>query len=156
MSQMGRWSKPVVHTVDVGHGDARELFLRDALQATDVDAVHLANRRLRSDAEGTDAAVLAEAVQVLACIEAVLGKLSFACQQAKVFRGRYRRPKPRSAADGAVAAIRALREVELGFELDCSAMATAPVRLEHREWLVESVGPNVRHERRLWTGAAVS
>src|SRR5436189_2836067 len=113
MSQMGRWSKPVVHTVDVGHGDARELFLRDALQATDVDAVHLANRRLRSDAEGTDAAVLAEVVQVLACIEAVLGKLSFACQQAKVFRGRYRRPKPRLAADGAVAAIRALREVEI-------------------------------------------
>src|SRR6476469_1556072 len=132
MREMRRRSKPVVHSVDARHGDARKLFLRDVLQATDVDTVHLSNGGLRSHAKGTDPALPAEVVQVLARVEPVLGKLGFARQQAKVLWRGHRRPKPRTAAYGAVAAIRVLREVELGFELDGSAMATAAVRLEHR------------------------
>lgn len=31
----------VVHPVDIREGDLRELLLRDALQAADIDAVHL-------------------------------------------------------------------------------------------------------------------
>ena len=59
------------------------------------------------------------------------------------------RARSGSAADGAVAAIRVLREIEFHFEPDRSAMAAAVVRLEHG-WIREAkvVGPNVRHDRR--------
>src|SRR6476469_3445238 len=120
MREVRRRRKPVVGSVDASHRDAREFFLRDALQATDVDAVHLSNGCLRSDTEWTDAAVLAEVVQVLARVEPVLGEFGFARQQPKVLRCRYRRPEPGSPADGAVAAIGILREVEFGLELDRS------------------------------------
>jgi len=118
-------------SIDVSHGNAGELFLRDACQTPEVDAVHLSNRRLGSDTEGTDAADPAEIVQVLASVEFVLDELGLTCQETEVLRRRYRGPEPGSAADRAVATIGRLGQVEFGFEADRSAMALAAVRLKH-------------------------
>ena len=79
MREMYWQTKPVVRAVDISHGNAREIFFRDAAEATDVDAVHLANGRLSSDTERTDATVPAEVVQVLTRVEPVLGEVGFAC-----------------------------------------------------------------------------
>ena len=118
-------------SIDVSHGNAGELFLGDTCQTTEVDAVHLSNRRLGSDTEGTDAADPAEIVQVLASVEFVLDELGLTCQETEVLRRRYRGPEPGSAADRAVATIGSLGQVEFGFEADRSAMALAAVRLKH-------------------------
>ena len=139
-----RWGfNPVVHAIDVGDGDARQLLLRDAGQATEVDAVHLSDGCLSSDTEWPNAASSAEEVKVLASIELVLRELGLAGQEAETLWGCHGRPEAVSAADGAVAAIRLLGKVEFGLELDRSAMATAAVRLKHR-----------RTWRRGWGGAA--
>ena len=142
---LGR-SEPVMHSVDIRHGNAGELFLRDTCQTTEVDAVHLSNRRLGSDTEGTDAADPAEIVQILAGVEFVLDELRPSCQETEVLGGRYRRPEPGSPADRAVATIGRLGQVEVSFEADRSAMALAAVRLsmsrgQARWGLVE---PNIR------------
>jgi len=118
-------------SIDVRHRNAREVFLRDTCQTTEVDAVHLSNRRLASDTEGTDAADPAEIVQVLAGVEFVLDELGPSCQETEVLRGRYGGPEPGSAADRAVATIGRLGEVEFGSEADRSAMALAAVRPKH-------------------------
>ena len=128
---LGR-SKPVIGSVDVSDGNVAELFLRDARQTADVDAVHLSDGRLCSNTERADAAVPAEVVKVLAGVELVLGELGLARQQAKVIRRCHSGPNPRSTADGAVAAIRALGKVEFCLEPDRSEMATAAVCFEHR------------------------
>ena len=120
-----------MHSVDIRHGNAGELFLRDTCQTTEVDAVHLSNRRLGSDTEGTDAADPAEIVQVLAGVELVLDELGPSCQETEVLGRRYRGPEPGSAADRAVATIGRLGQVEFSFEADRSAMALAAVRLKH-------------------------
>ena len=124
-------SEPIVRSVDESDGNAREFLFRGTLQTADVDAVHLADGRFRSDTEGTDAAVPAEVVQVLPRVELVLRKLGFAGQQAKAFLRGHCGPEPGSAAYRAVAAIRILGKVEFGLEPDCSAMATTAVRFEH-------------------------
>lgn len=72
-----------------------------------------------------------EEVQVLAGVEPVLGEFRFSSQEAEVLRSGHRRPEPGAAADGAVAAIRTLSEVEIRLEPDCAAMTTAAVGFEH-------------------------
>lgn len=131
MREVLRRSEPIPGSVDIGDRDAGELLFRDALQAPDIDPVDLSDGRVRSDTEGTDAASSAKEVHVLSGIEPVLRKFRLACQQAKVIRRCNRRPEPGSAADGAIAAIRGLGEVKVCLELDCPAMATAVVGLEH-------------------------
>ena len=131
---MFRRSKPVTGAIDVRDGDSRELLVCHTRKATDVDAVHLSDRRFRSHAKATDAAAVAEEVQVLAGVEPVLRQLRLARQKAKVLGRCDRGPKSGSAADGAVAAIGALREIDVSLELNCSAMATAGVGLEHVEY----------------------
>lgn len=128
---MLRWSKPVVGSVDVGNGYAGEFSFWHVLQAADIDAVHLSDRRLGSDAERADAAVLAEEMQVLAGVEPVLCEFGLSRPEAEVLRSSHCGPEPRAATDGAVAAVRALGPVEIDLELDCAAMATAAIDSEH-------------------------
>lgn len=103
----------------------------DALQAAYIDTVHLSDWRLIADAEGTDAAVLAEEVLVLLRVEEVLSHLPLPRQQAKVFRLYNSYPEAVSPADRAVASIRTCGEIEIGLEPHCSTMATTAVGLQH-------------------------
>src|SRR5688500_13088882 len=122
---------PVVQPVDVGDWHFGKFFFRDTLQAADVDAVHLSDRGLISDTEGSDAAVLAEEVLVLLRIEAVLSHLMLARQQAETLGLGNCYPEPVSPADGAVAPVRAHRQVEISLESNRSAVATPAVCLQH-------------------------
>jgi hypothetical protein len=75
MGEVLRGLKPIAATVHVGDGNTREFPVRDILEATEVDTVHLANRCLGSDTEGAYAAMFAEEVQVLGRVEQVLCQL---------------------------------------------------------------------------------
>ena len=97
--------KPVVHTIDIGNGDARQFLFRDADQAAKVDTVHLSDGRLSSDTERPNAANSAEEVKILASVELVLRELGLARQEAETLGRCHCRPEPASAADRAVAAI---------------------------------------------------
>ena len=110
--------KPVVVPVNVGDRDARQIFFRHSLEAPQIDPIHLTGRRLGADAERTDATVLAKVVLVLPGVEQVLCQLRLTRQETKSFRLRDRGPEACSPADRAVAAIGALREIEIGLELD--------------------------------------
>ena len=74
------------------NGNLGKFFLRDALQASYVHAVHLSDGSLIADTEGTDAAVLAEEVLVLLRVKAVLRHLVLPRQQAKGLGPGNRRP----------------------------------------------------------------
>lgn len=100
---------PVVQPVDVGDWHFGKLFFRDPFQA----------------------AVLAEEVLVFLRIEAVLGHLMLARQQAETVGLGNCHPEPVSPADGAVAPVRASRQVEISLEPDRPAMATSAVGLQH-------------------------
>src|SRR6185437_7074880 len=66
----------VMHAVHVGYRDLRELFLRDAFQAADVDTVHRADRRVHANTEDAHAAMLAKEMMVLLRAEQVLCELT--------------------------------------------------------------------------------
>src|SRR3970040_345764 len=114
---------PVVQPIDVGDGNLRQLFLRDAFQAAHVDTVHLADRRLVADAEGAHATTPAEEVLILAGIEKVLGELLLTRNQPKALRPGDRDPEAVSPANGAVAPVGALRAVEIRLESHRAAVA---------------------------------
>lgn len=84
-----------------------------------------------ADAEGTDPAVLAEEVLVLARVEEILGHLAFARQQAKTFGPGDRRPEPGAATDGTLASVARLAQVEVRLEPDRAAVAAASIGLLH-------------------------
>ena len=122
---------PVIESVNVRDRHLGKFFFRDALQAADVHAVHLADGSVIADAEGADAAVFAEEVLVLLRVKAVLGHLLLARQQATTLGLGNGYPEPVSPADGAVAPVRAHRQVEISLESNHSAVATAAIGLQH-------------------------
>ena len=127
-----RWRRElIVETIDVGDWNLRKRFVRHVVEAPQINPVHLAHRSIVSHAEGTNTAVLAEIVKVLLRVEQVLRHLRLAQQQAKTVSFGHRWPEARSAADGAVAAIRALREIQFSFELDGTTVATTSVGFQH-------------------------
>lgn len=71
--ELWRRLRIVVTTVDIGDRQSGQYFVRDIRETAQIDAVHLADRRLGSDAKGADPAVLAELVQILPGVEEVLG-----------------------------------------------------------------------------------
>lgn len=71
--------------------------------------------------------MLAEEMLVLAGVEQVTRQLGFSREQSEPFRSGYRHPEAVAAADGAIAAERRLREIEIGFESDGAAVAAAVV-----------------------------
>ena len=121
----------VVQPVNVGDWQFGKFFFRDALEAADVDAIHLSDWCLVSDAEGADAAVLTEEMLVLSCVKEVLGQFVLSRQQAEIVGLGSCHPEPGSPADRAVAPVRARRQVEISFEPNRSAMATSAVGLQH-------------------------
>ena len=127
-----RWRlELIVATIDVGDWNLRKLFVRHVVEAPQIYPVHLTHRRIISHAEGTNTAVLAEIVKVLLRVEQVLRQLRLARQQAETVSFGHRWPEARPAADGAVAAIRALREVQFSFELDGATVATTSSSLQN-------------------------
>jgi len=117
----------IVHAVDVGDWNGRQFFLRDSLQAADIDAVHLADRRVVADAEDPDAAMLAEVVVISLRTKYVAGEFTFAGDQPEAVRCGNCGPEPVAPADRAIAAITRLLEVQAGLNLDLSAVASCPV-----------------------------
>lgn len=79
----------------------------------------------------TPQCLLAEKVMVLPGVEQVLRQFRFARQQAEAFRLGHDRPKAVAPANGAVATIRILGEVQVGFEGNGAAVATASICLQH-------------------------
>lgn len=75
--------------------------------------------------------MFAEVVMVLLCIEKVLRQIRFASQKAKAALSCHCGPEAGSSADGAVAAICALREVKVRFELNGTAVTTALIGFDH-------------------------
>ena len=127
-----RWRRAlIVETIDIGDWNLRKRLVRHVVEAAQIYPIHLTHRRIVSHAEGTNTAMLAEIVKVLLRVEQVLRQLRIARQQAKTVSFGHRWPEARSAADGAVAAIRALREVQFSFELDVAAVATTSVGFQH-------------------------
>src|SRR5689334_3035299 len=139
----------VVHPVDIGNRDSRQLLFADALEAAEVHAVHRADRRVVADPERPDAADLAEEVLVLLRVEPVLGEHLPARQQAELLRPGHRGPEAVAAADRAIAAVGRLRQVEVGLEAHRAAVATALVRSQH--W---QAAPDRARERILGRPAA--
>ena len=131
MSEVHWRRELIVETIDIGDWNLRKRFVRHVVEAPQIYPVHLAHRSIVSHAEGTNTAVLAEIVKVLLRVEQVLRHLRLARQQAETVSFGYRWPEARSAADGAVAAIRALREVQFSFELDGATVATTSVGFQH-------------------------
>jgi hypothetical protein len=129
--ERGGFLPPVVQSVNIGNWYFGKFFFRDALEAANIDAVHLSDRCLVSDTEGTDATVLTEEVLVLPRIEEILGHIVLARQQSETVGLGNRYPEPVSPADGAVAPVGARRQVEISFEPYCSAVATPLVCFQH-------------------------
>ena len=132
----------VIHAVDVGDRDPGQVFFSDSLEATNVHTVHLA---FVPDAKSSDATNLAEEMLVLSCIEPVLGQHAVACEEPEVLRFRYRRPEAVAPADGAIAAIRALREVEPRLKPHCAAVTASLIGLQHVDISVQT---NIGVDRR--------
>src|SRR3954453_11485845 len=114
----------VVQAIDIGDRQLRELFVGE-LEAAEIYAVHLADRRVVADAEGAHAAAAAEVVLVLLAGEEIPDELAFPREQPESLGPRDRRPEAGPSADRAVAAKRGLREIEIGFEQHGAAMAGA-------------------------------
>src|SRR5262245_9631735 len=121
----------VIAAVNVRDGNAGQLFVRDAFQASHVDSVHLPDRRLVPDPEGANTAVPAEVMVVLLGVEPILSQLRFSRQEAKALGLRRRRPETRSPADRAVAAESALGEVDVGLEPHRPTVTAATVCFQH-------------------------
>jgi hypothetical protein len=73
----GRRIPALVQAIDVADRQIRELLLRE-LEAAEIHAVHLADRRLVADAEGAYAAAATEVVLVLLAAEEIPDELGFA------------------------------------------------------------------------------
>ena len=131
MSEVHWRRELIIATIDVGDWNLRKRLVRYVVEAAQIYPVHLAHRRIVSHAEGTNTAMLAEVVDVLLRVEQVLRHLRLAQQQAKTVSFGHRWPEARSAADGTVAAIRALREIQFCFELDGATVATTSVGFQH-------------------------
>src|SRR5918995_332825 len=121
----------IVAAVYVRDWDLRELLVRDILEAANIHAIHLADRRVVADAKSAHAAMTAEEMKILLRVEDVLRQLGFSRQQAEILGHCDGGPEARAPADRAIAAITALREVELGLEAHRTAMATAVVGLQN-------------------------
>jgi hypothetical protein len=121
----------VIPTVDVSDGGVRQLFIRNVIQAAQVDSEHLPDWGFSSDTEGSNTAVLAKVMMVLLGVESVLSQLRFARKQSKAIGPCHGWPKACSPADRAVASVGALSEIEVGFEFNSAAVTTAMVRLQH-------------------------
>src|SRR4051812_3018828 len=132
MTRRRRWRIPaVVQAIDVGDRQIRELLVGE-LEAAEIHAVHLADRRVVADAEGAHAAAAAEVMLVLLAGEEIPDDLAFAREQPESLGPRDRRPEPGPSADRAVAAKGGLREIEIGFEPHGAAMARAAVGFQHQ------------------------
>jgi len=123
--------KPVLHAVYVSYVEPGKLLLRDAMKASDVYSVHLADRRVIADAERADAAGFAEVVVILRGVEYIPRKQVFAGQEPETIRLGNGGPEARPPANGTIAAVSALRQVEVCFERHRSAMTAARVSLQH-------------------------
>jgi hypothetical protein len=122
---------PIIHAVDIRDWNLREFRFGDTFETADVDSVHLADRSLVADAESADTTPFAEEVLILLGVEEILGKLFLARNQAKSFRSGNSGPEAIPAANGAVAAIRTLRKVEIRLEPHRAAVAAALVGFQH-------------------------
>lgn len=131
MAEELRRASLVVATVNIRDGDLCQLFVRNVVEAHHVYAVHLADGRFVAHTERAHAAVLAEVVMVLPGVEQILSELCLARQQAKALRFHHCRPEACSSANGAIASVGALRQIDVGFEFDGAAVTTAVVCLQH-------------------------
>jgi hypothetical protein len=125
------WSKSVVGSIDVGDGNARKLFLREAFQATDVYAVPLSNGGLGSDTKRTHPAAPAKEVQILASVELVRRKLGLPCQDTKVLWGRHCGPEPVRRQIEQLQRYEVWVRSSSASNLTRSTMAIAAIGLEH-------------------------
>jgi hypothetical protein len=121
----------VVHAVDTGNRNARQLFLSDILQAADINAIHLADGRLIADAKRPDATYFAEEMLILPRVEQVFGEHIGARYESKLTLLCHSRPEPVPPANGTITPVRSLGEIQLCLEADSSAVAAALVRLQH-------------------------
>ena len=61
----------VIAPINVRDGNDGEFFVSDVLNAAQVDAIHLSDRRLGTDAKGSNSAVPTEVVLILSGVEPV-------------------------------------------------------------------------------------
>lgn len=134
MREVNRWGEAVILAVNVRNGDARQFFIGHVVEATQVDAVHDSDGGLGAHAIGTHAAELAEVVLVLLRVEQVLRQFGLSTEQTKAFCPRDRGPEAGSPTDGAVAPIRALRQIEVGFKAHGATVTTATIGSLHSEF----------------------
>src|SRR5205085_12694674 len=121
----------IVQAVDVGNRHLGQRLVRDVLEAAEIHAVHLADRRVVAHAKGTHATAPAEVVLVPLAAEKILRQLIPAAEEAEAVGPRHCRPEARAPADRAIAAKGWLREIELRLEVHRAAMAGATISLQH-------------------------
>ena len=118
-------------TVNVRDRNARQFFFRDSLEAPQIDPVHHSDGRLGADPKRSHTAALAEVVLVLHGIEQVLDQLILSGEQAEATFSCHGGPEARPSADGAVAPIGVLSEIEISLEPDGATVTTAAICLQH-------------------------
>ena len=116
-----------MHAIDVRNGYARQFLFRDSFEATDIDAVHLAHRRLIADAKDANTAMPAEIVVVLFLSKDVADQLTLTRDDAEVIGRGNCRPESIAPAYGAVASITGLGQIKIRFDRDLAAVAGCPV-----------------------------
>lgn len=126
LPELGLLAPTIVHAVDVRNGYARKLLFGDTFEAAHVDSVHVG-----TDAENSDAAVLAEKVLSLPRAEQVLRQIALTREQLEPVRSSDCCPESVAATDGAVAAIAGLGQVEIGLDDDLSAVAARTIAIQH-------------------------
>lgn len=133
MAYFRRWRFPViVFTIQISDRSVCELFRRHIVQTTEIDRIELAPSRGAPNAKRANAAVLAK--QMLVCLreKLVFCKFRLAGEQPERLRLHDGRPEPYLCAYGAVAPNGALHQVDVCFESNQAAMATALISLHLR------------------------
>jgi hypothetical protein len=132
----------------------REFFVGRVIQASDVDCVkfaaELSERAAfceRSDVAPAAKQEMEEWGRLRRGRVLVVGQGIGSLQQAKCIAFRESHPKPRLAAEPAIAAGRTSGQIEVAFKLDSAAVATAFVRLFHSK---VSYGPTYNRPKKCW------
>src|SRR5689334_12458004 len=125
----------VVASIDIGHRERGELFIREIVQTADDNGDELTVGRRAHVRKRLDPASLAEHVIDAVGAEVVLAERVLALQEAKVGTIDGDQPVAALAADRAVASHCSLTEVDVGFVADRATMAAAGMGLFHRNLL---------------------
>lgn len=133
VTNFGWWCFPIiVFTVQISDRYTHEFIWGHVVKAAQIHCIKLAPARRASDAERTNAAVLAKQMLVRLGQELVFGELSLARQQAKrawLYDGR---PKPRFGANRAITADRTLAEVNIRLKPNYTTMTASMIGLQLR------------------------